>query len=173
MAPLSCGWEEPRLPSSTCKLSPLKTQQWFVSPHIFWHPFLLLGCGRGLLHFFGAVSPLFARSFILNPSALCRAPSVLGEQPTSLLPVRLLTLSWSRAVGKTYAQRTCRLYVHDARGMLVNFHLPEPAKPLLSRFRSFLLHESLRKSEEAGRLFFFRSLEWEGCGLKHAPHPKG
>lgn len=59
--------------------------------------------------------------------------------------VALQALDFVMVQGRWKDQRTCRLYVDDARAMLVNFRLPPASIPLLRHFRSFLIHGSLRK----------------------------
>eukprot|EP00435_Cladocopium_sp_Y103_P030380 s2852_g7.t1 len=49
--------------------------------------------------------------------------------------IALQALDFIMVQGRWKDQKTCRLYVDDARAMLVNFHLPPQSLPLLQRFR--------------------------------------
>ena len=50
----------------------------------------------------------------------------------------LKSLDFIMVQGRWKDQRTCRLYLDDARAMLVNFDLPDASVKLLRHFRSFL-----------------------------------
>ena len=81
---------------------------------------LISGCGHGLQPFFVTVSPPSASFFYVTPLG--------GGQHISMWSLK--SLDFVMVQGRWKDQRTCRLYLDDARAMLVNF-LPFRMRPCL------------------------------------------
>ena len=118
--PLSSGCVGPRHPSNISKLSPWSIQKWQLLQPPLSPIFLISGCGHGLQPFFVTVSPPSASFFYVTP---------LGGGATHFYVV-LKSLDFVMVQGRWKDQRTCRLYLDDARAMLVNF-LPFRMRPCL------------------------------------------
>ena len=86
------------------------------------------GCGHGHPAFFGIVSLPFAISSFFPP----------WRGGATHFCMVLKSLDFVMVQGHWKDRRTCRLYLDDARAMLVNFSLPDEAVKLLRTFRSFL-----------------------------------
>ena len=119
--PLSSGCVGPRHSSNISKLSPRSIQKWqlFTASALTnlsdfwlwpWSPTFLRNCFTFLCNF-----------FYLTP---------LGGRATHYFYVVLKSLDFVMVQGRWKDQRACRLYLDDARAMLVNF-LPFRMRPCL------------------------------------------
>ena len=130
-------------------------QATLASPHHLWSPSCQASFPSSLLSFFSPAvavvfylfSSVFHLSLHLFPSGInCGfVPYSLRRGGATHFYIALQALDFVMVQGRWKDQRTCRLYVDDARAMLVNFSLPPASLPLLLRFRSFLICGSLRK----------------------------
>ena len=90
-------------------------------------------------------STYFRRCFtslcnFLHLSSYNFVPYSLRQGGATHFYIHLQSLDFVMVQGRWKDQRTCRLYVDDARAMLVNFTLPEASISLLKRFRYHFLN---------------------------------
>ena len=91
-----------------------------------WSPTFFRNCFTSLLHNFFYLTPL---EFV---------PYSLHRGGATHFYVALKSLDFVMVQGRWKDQRACRLYLDDARAILVNFALPDASVSLLRQFHRLL-----------------------------------